>query len=77
MGPPTTDLPIGLDSGEVLARRRQHGANTLPEARGSGVLAQAWRQLITEPMFLLLLAAAALYLLLGNRGRREQQVDPR
>jgi P-type Ca2+ transporter type 2C len=62
-----TDVARGLDPSEVLARRAQHGPNTLPEPEGSGVLAQAWRQLVTEPMFLLLLAAAALYLLLGSR----------
>jgi P-type Ca2+ transporter type 2C len=57
----------GLDPGEVRARRARYGANTLPAAKGSGALAQAWRQLVTEPMFLLLLAAAALCLLLGSR----------
>jgi Ca2+-transporting ATPase len=57
----------GLDASEALARLRLHGPNALPAPRGSGVLAQAWRQLVTEPMFLLLLAAAALYLLLGDR----------
>jgi P-type Ca2+ transporter type 2C len=61
------DASRGLDEHEAAARRAQHGANTLPAAKGSGVLAQAWRQLVTEPMFLLLLAAAALYLLLGSR----------
>jgi len=67
MPPSATDAPAGLDPGEVLARRARHGPNTLPEAKGSGAFAQAWRQLVTEPMFLLLLAAAALYLLLGSR----------
>jgi P-type Ca2+ transporter type 2C len=55
-----------LSEGEARTRLARHGANTLPAPKGSGVLAQAWRQLITEPMFLLLLAAAALYLLLGS-----------
>jgi len=61
--PPTR----GLDASDALARLRMHGPNALPAPRGSGTLAQAWRQLVTEPMFLLLLGAAALYLLLGNR----------
>ncbi len=61
------DPQRGLDASEVISQRAQHGPNTLPEPEGSGVLAQAWRQLVTEPMFLLLLAAAGLYLLLGNR----------
>jgi P-type Ca2+ transporter type 2C len=59
--------PPGLDDAQVQALLAQHGPNALPAAKGSGVLAQAWRQLVTEPMFLLLLAAAALYLVLGNR----------
>jgi P-type Ca2+ transporter type 2C len=63
----TPDVPPGLTEREAATRRAQHGENTLPTAQGSGVLAQAWRQLVTEPMFLLLLAAAALYLTLGNR----------
>jgi P-type Ca2+ transporter type 2C len=67
MLPPGIEVVLGLDEHEAAARRARHGANTLPAAKGSGVLAQAWRQLVTEPMFLLLLAAAALYLLLGNR----------
>ncbi len=63
----SADIPQGLSANEARARRAQHGANTLPEPKGSGVLAQAWRQWVTDPLFLLLLAAAALYLLLGNR----------
>lgn len=62
-----TDPSRGLDASEVLARRAPCGANALPEAKGSGVFAQAWRQLATEPMFLLVRGAAALYLALGNR----------
>ncbi len=65
--PLVIDAPRGLDSSEVLAQRAQHGPNTLPEPKGSGAFAHAWRQLVTEPMFLLLLAAAGLYLLLGSR----------
>jgi P-type Ca2+ transporter type 2C len=63
----TPEAPSGLSPSEVLVRRAQHGPNTLPQPAGSGVLAQAWKQLVTEPVFLLLLAAAALYLLLGSR----------
>jgi P-type Ca2+ transporter type 2C len=67
MASQVVDAALGLEAREAAARRAQHGANALPATRGSSVLAQAWRQLVTEPMFLLLLAAAALYLLLGNR----------
>ncbi len=57
----------GLSDDEARTRLAQHGPNALAAARGSGALAQAWRQLVTEPMFLMLLAAAALYLALGSR----------
>ncbi|HET9822792.1 MAG TPA: HAD-IC family P-type ATPase, partial [Burkholderiaceae bacterium] len=56
----------GLDDAEARARLAHDGPNLLPAPAGSGPFAQAWRQLATEPMFLLLLAAAALYLLIGD-----------
>jgi Cation transporter/ATPase, N-terminus len=67
MSRPIADAPFGLDGSDVLARRAEHGPDILPEAKGSGVLARAWRQLITEPMYVLLLAAATL---------AQQQVQP-
>ena len=57
----------GLGAAEARSRLARHGPNVLPEPAGSGRFAQAWRQLATEPMFLLLLVAAAIYLVLGNR----------
>jgi Ca2+-transporting ATPase len=53
--------------GEEEARRRlaDEGPNALPAARGQGILALAWR-VATEPMFLLLIGAASVYLLLGD-----------
>jgi P-type Ca2+ transporter type 2C len=60
--------PAGLTEAQARERLVQQGPNALPPPRGSGMLAQVWRQLVTEPMFLLLLAAAGLYLALGSRG---------
>jgi Ca2+-transporting ATPase len=58
---------IGLSTAEALARQRQWGANALsdPDHRGG------WRTVIgvfTEPMFLFLLVAAAIYLVIGDLG---------
>ncbi|GAB3826008.1 cation-translocating P-type ATPase [Hymenobacter jeollabukensis] len=59
-------LPAGLAPAEVTARRRQFGRNTLVRAdRGSRWLLV--RRLLTEPMFVLLLLTAGLYLLMGSR----------
>ena len=59
--------PHGLDDAQARERLARHGPNRLDPQRGPGAIAQAWSQLATEPMFLLLLAAAALYLALGDR----------
>lgn len=61
----STDPP-GLDEAQARERLAQHGPNTFGEARPRSGLGEAWSQLATEPMFLLLLAAAALYLVLGS-----------
>jgi P-type Ca2+ transporter type 2C len=63
-----TPPPSGLTEAQARERLAADGPNALPARRGSGVLASAWRQLVTEPMFLLLLVAAALYFALGSRG---------
>lgn len=57
--------PMGLD--EARRRLRRHGSNTLQEKRSRSVL-DILRGGLREPMFLLLLAAAALYLALGDIG---------
>lgn len=57
--------PAGLSSAEAQRRLAAHGPNTLPDSARRGwltFLAEAAR----EPMFLLLLGAAGLYLLLGE-----------
>lgn len=57
----------GLSAAEAMARLRSDGYNELPSARSKS----PWRivgQVVREPMFILLLAAAAVYLVLGDRG---------
>ncbi len=60
-----TTPPAGLTSAEAKERLRHHGRNVLSQRsqRGLGVLL---RELFSEPMFLLLVLAAAIYLLLGD-----------
>lgn len=56
----------GLDAREAARRLASEGPNELPRARGAG-----WGALVAgvarEPMFLLLVAASAVYFLLGDR----------
>lgn len=59
--------PMGLDEDEAQRRLRQHGSNTLQEKRSRSTL-DIVRGVLREPMFLLLLAAAGLYLVLGDLG---------
>ena len=57
----------GLSEEEAAARLASDGPNALPSGRGRSlrrILAEALR----EPMLLLLIVAAALYLLLGDLG---------
>lgn len=55
----------GLSTAQAAQRLRQDGPNVLPgeQRRGLRVIA---RETLQEPMFMLLLAAGALYLLLGD-----------
>ena len=57
----------GLTSAEAAARLAAEGPNALPDARSRGVLTIALG-VLREPMFLLLVAAAAIYLVLGDTG---------
>lgn len=57
----------GLSDLEAAARLGRFGPNLLRERKTRGFLEIA-RRTLREPMFLLLLAAAALYLLLGDLG---------
>ena len=57
--------PNGLTQTEAQARLRAEGANELPRTDQRNILAIAL-EVLREPMFLLLLAAGAIYLLLGD-----------
>jgi len=64
---PTDSLPAGLTAAEASERLAQHGRNDLPAAKARGFWLIA-RQVLTEPMFLLLALAAGSYLVLGDLG---------
>ena len=55
----------GLSEAQALALLKKHGPNELPESRKSPVLSILWRAL-QEPMLLLLLGCATIYLLTGE-----------
>lgn len=62
----TPDLR-GLSQSEATARLAQFGPNTLQQTSGRGFI-EIVRGTLREPMFVFLLAAAALYLVVGNLG---------
>ena len=55
----------GLSEGEAASRLQRDGLNQLPAARPRTVLAIAL-EVVREPMFVLLIATGAIYLLLGD-----------
>ncbi|MBM1169981.1 cation-translocating P-type ATPase [Microvirga arabica] len=57
----------GLDEAEAQRRLARHGPNAVAGKRSRG-LVDIVRGILREPMFLLLLAAAGLYLVLGDIG---------
>jgi len=57
--------PRGLDEEEARRRLASEGPNSLPREDRHGLLALAW-SVATEPMFALLIGAAAVYLVLGD-----------
>jgi len=61
----TSSATAGLTSVEARRRLAGEGANVLPTARKRATLAIAL-DVATEPMFLLLIAAAAIYIMLGD-----------
>ncbi|MCC6296950.1 MAG: cation-translocating P-type ATPase [Pseudomonadales bacterium] len=69
--PPAAPAPAralsGLSEAEAAARLRRDGANDLPSQRRRG-LAPIVAEVMREPMFLMLVAAGALYLLMGAPG---------
>lgn len=58
--------PDGLSSAQAQARLERDGPNALADAKTHGAL-QVLREVLTEPMFLLLVACGAIYLALGDR----------
>ena len=64
----TNPFPFtGLSDAEVEVSRNVHGDNAL-EARERSGFWKALRTAVTEPMFLLLVAAATIYFILGDTG---------
>lgn len=66
--PPTSadsSMLKGLSAEEVERQRKQYGANVLDEHRRESKMAILWG-IVREPMFLLLLAACAIYLFTGK-----------
>ncbi len=57
----------GLTEEEVIASRKTHGTNTLTYKKDSGFL-DALKNIVKEPMVLLLLVAASIYFITGNLG---------
>ncbi|WP_220392817.1 cation-translocating P-type ATPase [Chitinophaga lutea] len=58
-------IPPGLTDEQVIESRLRHGTNELQSKEESGLFS-AIRQTATEPMFLLLVAAGAVYFMLGE-----------
>ena len=75
MPPPASKAPIaalepvdpgGLSNAQAQARLVRDGPNALAQAKAHGAL-HVLREVLTEPMFLLLVACGAIYLALGDR----------
>ena len=62
---PQQELPTGLTQAEAALRLKADGPNELPSGKASGLFAIALH-VVKEPMFLLLGAAGAIYLILGD-----------
>jgi Ca2+-transporting ATPase len=56
----------GLTDADARRRLNEHGPNELPVSKPRGVL-RLLREVVTEPMFLLLAACGAIYMALGDR----------
>jgi len=56
----------GLDETEAARRLSEEGPNELPTSKPRGIL-RLLRDVISEPMFLLLVACGAIYMVLGDR----------
>lgn len=67
---PTARLPssphAGLSSTEAAQRLAHEGPNVLPDSAPKSGAAMVW-EVLSEPMFLMLLAAGGIYLALGDK----------
>jgi Ca2+-transporting ATPase len=63
--PSSTPRRVGLDTAEVARRLARHGFNEMPTP-GTRSALRVLLDVLREPMFLMLLAAAGLYLLVGD-----------
>jgi Ca2+-transporting ATPase len=59
------ETPHGLSEVEAAKRLHEEGYNELPSSKGRSIFAIAF-DVVREPMFLMLVACGALYLLLGD-----------
>src|SRR5436190_23216438 len=55
----------GLTTGQVITSREQHGSNTL-EMSEDRVFLHVLKEVVLEPMFILLLAACIIYFTVGQ-----------
>ncbi|MBS1622893.1 MAG: cation-translocating P-type ATPase [Bacteroidetes bacterium] len=55
----------GLSAAEASEKLKTHGYNELPSSRPKSILRIAW-EVMKEPMFLLLISCAVLYMVLGD-----------
>jgi P-type Ca2+ transporter type 2C len=62
----TPAVAAGLSAAEARKRLAKDGPNELPASKPRSVLRLA-REVASEPMFLLLVACGAIYMLLGDR----------
>ncbi|MFT3843514.1 MAG: cation-translocating P-type ATPase [Lacibacter sp.] len=60
-----TDISKGLTDEQVIESRKQHGANEL-ELHEDRVFLNVLKDVVTEPMFMLLLAACIIYFAVGQ-----------
>lgn len=65
--PRAASMPPGLSAAEAARRLSAEGPNLLPGSAPKSMVAIV-RDVLTEPMFLMLLAAGGIYLALGDRG---------
>ncbi|MEA5535488.1 cation-translocating P-type ATPase [Crocosphaera sp. XPORK-15E] len=63
---PDPNTPMGLSDLEAAQRLKQDGYNELPTSKRGGLLAIAL-EVLSEPIFLLLVACGIIYWLLGDR----------